>query len=487
MNRKKVFKLAQQNRKIVIDPVTRLEGNGRIVFEIDDSKNNLNKAEFQVLEFRAFEKFLEGRKAREAPRITPRICGICPVSHHLCSAKATDMLARVIIPDRAKLLRELMHMGQYIHSHSLHVYFLAVPDLVDGFKAESNDFRLILDRNPSLLKKVIRIRAFGQKIIEITGGKAIHPVTAIPGGISVPLSTEACNTLLKEAKSLLPVTKEVLAATWELLDQVPEELKQYETLSSHNMGMVGEKKEIALYDGETIILDTEGNVRGKFRGAKFRNIIGEKHYSFSWTKFPYYKGAKTEEESIIQVGPLARQKCYDTIPTLNASDMLKDFRNKFGRYTINNYATHYARVIEIMYALEKGIEILEDPNLMKDTAYRIPSSIKESNGVGIIEAPRGTLIHSYESDINGLITKSNLIVSTTFNNPAINLALFKVAKKQIDPSLKTIPEPTLRRIESTVRIFDPCLTCSSHSLSGRSFNMVIRNTKGEELYSNWNP
>jgi coenzyme F420-reducing hydrogenase alpha subunit len=461
-----------------------LEGNARITFELDETSNVLKKAEFQVLEYRGFEKFLEGRKARETPRITPRICGICPVSHHLCSAKATDMLSRVIIPERAKLHRELMHMGQFIHSHSLHVYFLALPDLVDGFNAESNDFRLLLNANPDLVKIVIKIRSFGQKIIESIGGKAIHPVTAIPGGISVPLKQATHNELLNEAKKLLPITEETIGTTWGLLDSVPEELKQYETLNSHNMGIVGENKEIALYDGETIILDANGTVKGNFRGAKYGKMIGEKYFNFSWTKFPYFLKAEGDEDSIIQVGPLARQKCYESIPTEKASGLLKNFREKFGRYTTESYATHYARMIELMYALEKTIDILEDPNLMKDSDYRISSTIKESSGVGIIEAPRGTLIHSFQTDQNGLIKKANIIVSTTFNNPAINMALFKVAKKQLDPSQKAIPEATLRRIESTVRIFDPCLTCSSHSLPGKMFNIILKNTEGDLIYSN---
>ncbi|MFX0172898.1 MAG: Ni/Fe hydrogenase subunit alpha [Candidatus Hodarchaeota archaeon] len=471
-------------KKITIDPVTRLEGNARIVFELDESTNILKKTEFQVLEFRAFEKFLEGRKARETPRITPRICGICPVSHHLCSAKAIDMLARVIIPERAKLHRELMHLGQFIHSHSLHVYFLAVPDFVNGFKAESNDFRLLLNNNPNLLKSVIKIRAFGQKIIEAIGGKAIHPVTAIPGGISTPLKQTTQDSLYNEAKSLLLKTKGTIITTWALLDNVPEAYKQYETLNSHNMGMVGENKEITLYDGETIILDAKGNLKGNFRGAKFRKMIGEKFFNFSWTKFPYFTKAQGEEDSIIQVGPLARQKCYESIPTEYASEMSKSFREKFGRYTTESYTTHYARTIEIMYALEKAIEILGNPNLMKDSAYRISSSIKESSGVGIIEAPRGTLIHSFETDSNGLIKKANLIVATTFNNPAINMALFKVAKKKLDPSQQRIPEATLRQIESTVRIFDPCLTCSTHSIKNYNWlNIEIKNSEGKTIYS----
>ena len=471
------------SKKIEIDPVTRLEGNAKITFELDETTNVLKKAEFQVLEFRAFEKFLEGRKARETPRITPRICGICPVSHHLCSAKATDMLARVIIPERAKLHRELMHMGQFIHSHSLHIYFLALPDFINGFKAESNDFRLLLNANPNLVKNVIKIRAFGQHMIEVLGGKAIHPVTAIPGGISVPLKPDTHDFLLREAKKLLPIAEESLTAAWGLLDNVPEEFKQYETLNSHNMGMVGNNKEIALYDGETIILDSQGKLKGNFRGAKYRKMIGEKYFDFSWTKFPYFTNAEDEESSIIQVGPLARQKCYETIPTDIAGKMLANFRERFGRYTTESFTTHYARIIETMYALEKAIDILEDPNLMNNTDYRISSSIKESSGVGIIEAPRGSLIHSFQTDHNGLITNANIIVSTTFNNPAINLALFKVAKKQLDPSQSTIPEATLRQIESTVRIFDPCLTCSSHSISGRNFDVILNNSKGEMIYS----
>ncbi|MHA2365983.1 MAG: nickel-dependent hydrogenase large subunit, partial [Candidatus Hodarchaeales archaeon] len=263
--------MTTKNKQITISPVSRLEGKAKITFEIDESTNNLTKAEFQVMEFRAFEKFMEGRMSHEIPRITPRICGICPVSHHLVGAKATDMLARIIIPPRAKLLRELMHMGQFIHSHTLHIYFLALPDFVDpGFSAESNDFRLVLEKNPDLVKKVIKIRAFGQKIIELVGGKAIHPVTAIPGGISVPLRKSAHDSLYKEAKSLLPTTKEVLLTAWDILDKVPPEFKEYETLNTHSLGMVGPNKEIEFYDGETVIVNPEGKQKGSFRGANYK-------------------------------------------------------------------------------------------------------------------------------------------------------------------------------------------------------------------------
>ncbi len=478
--------MSKNYKKIVLEPISRIEGKARITFEIDESNNDLKKVEFNVLEFRAFEKFLEGRKAREIPRITPRICGICPVSHHLASAKATDMLARVMIPERGKIHRELMHMGQYIHSHSLHIYFLALPDFINGFRAESNDFRLILNKNPNLLLNIIKFRAFGQKIIEVVGGKAIHPVTAIPGGISVPIAQSARSALLKEAKDLFPfVTNEMIKTGWDLLDAVPEEMKQYETLKTHNMGTVNENNEIALYDGETRIVDSDGNVKGSFRGAKYQKMIEEKHYSFSWTKFPYFIGIEDEEEAILQVGPLARQKCYNTIPTNYASNLLSDFRNKFGRFTIENYANHYARLVETAYAFERAIEILEDPVLMKEADFRVSTTIKESKGVGILEAPRGTLIHSFKTDANGFIDNANIIVSTTFNNPAINLALFKVAKKQFKSidSTKDIEEKTLRRIESTVRAFDPCLTCSSHSINKNNFNIRILNSQGKIMFS----
>ncbi|NHJ32680.1 MAG: Ni/Fe hydrogenase subunit alpha [Asgard group archaeon] len=467
-----------QSRKITLEPISRLEGKARITFEVDESNNELSKAEFNVLEFRAFEKFLEGRMAREIPRITPRICGICPVSHHLAAAKATDMLARSIIPERAKLHRELMHMGQFIHSHSLHIYFLAMPDFVDGFKAESNDFRLLLEKDPSLVKKVIRIRSFGQKIIQVVGGKAIHPVTAIPGGISKPISAVDQQNLLQEANELVPITKEVLLAGWKLLDNVPDELKSYETLTTHNMALLNPMNEIELYDGESIIVDTNGNKKANFLGDGYENEIAEQSYPYSWTKFPYLRGETDPEAAILQVGPLARQKIYDTIPTEHASEMLSTFREQFGRYTTENYATHHARILETMYSLEKSINILEDPNLMADKPYRVRTPIRKANGVGIIEAPRGTLIHAYDTNDGGRITRSNIIVSNTFNNPAINLALFKVAKQQLDPS-KNISDETLRHVESTVRIFDPCLTCSSHSLN--NFKVVIQNQRGDIL------
>ncbi|MCY3411165.1 MAG: Ni/Fe hydrogenase subunit alpha [Candidatus Heimdallarchaeota archaeon] len=465
---------------IKIEPISRLEGKARITFEFNEMNKEITRAEFNVLEFRAFEKFMEARMARELPRITPRICGICPVSHHLASAKATDMLARTIIPIRAKLHRELMHMAQMVHSHVLHIYFLALPDFVDGFNAESNDFRLLLDKNPQLVKDVIKIRAFAQKVIEIVGGKAIHPVAAIPGGISKPISAANKTTILSEAKELLPLLKTVLEAAWEMLDAVPEDLKQYETLATHNLSMIGPGKTISLYDGEMLITDPDGKRIAGFRGGGYQKYIEERTSSYSWTKFPYLKDEEDYERSILQVGPLARQKVYDTIPTELAGDMLQRFRNQFGRYTQENFATHYARIMETLYAFERLIEILEDKALLQDTPYRVQNTIKQGVGVGIIEAPRGTVIHNYESNDEGRITNTDIIVATTFNNPAINLALFKVAKKNLKQDGK-IDQKTLRYVESSVRVFDPCLTCSSHAIN--NFDISVQSIDGRILQS----
>lgn len=459
------------NNTITIEPVTRLEGKARITIEQDDS-GKVTKAEFNVLEFRAFEKFLEGRMAREMPRITQRICGICPVSHHLVSAKATDMLARTIIPKRAVLHRELMHLAQFIHSHVLHIYFLAMPDFIDGFKSESNDFRLLLAKDPDMLKKVIRLRKYGQDIINITGGKAIHPMSAIPGGISKPISQENQEELLTEGKELIPIAKEILDKAWSLLDAVPDELKRYETLESHNMGLVNADGSISLYDGEVVIINNKGDKMASFRGAAYLKNIEEKIQDWSWTKFPYYKKA-TDADAILQVGPLARQKIYDSIPTPIASEMLEKFRNQFGRYTNEAYHTHYARLLEVMYSLEKCVLILENPKLLKGK-YRIKNVIGKATGVGILEAPRGTLIHHFESNDEGRIRRSNIIVATTFNNPAINMTLLKVARAQLDGK-SSIGNETLRYIESSVRVYDPCLTCSSHSMNNFSVELIREN------------
>lgn len=467
-------------KTITIDPVSRLEGKAKILLELDESTSVVNKAEFQVIEFRGFEKFLEGKMAYEIPRITPRICGICPVSHHLAGAKATDVLARAIIPLRASLTRELMHMGQFIHSHTLHVFLLALPDFIEpGFKEKSNDFLILLEKNPNMVKNVIKLRAFGQKLIETIGGKAIHPVSAIPGGISKPIEEEYRVKLLQEAKSLLEPTEQILSTAWNLLDSLPTEFKEYDQLETHYLGLRGPNKEIALYDGEAIILDEKGNEVESFRGAKYNTVIKEKSFSFSWAKFPYFaSGNATDEQSIIQVGPLARQKIYDYIPTPKAQEFLKKFRTQFDRYTNEVFTIHYCRLIEIMYSLENAIAILENPDLMKDTEYRVISQIKEGNGVGIVEAPRGTLIHYYETFSNGRIKKADLVVPTTFNNPAINLSLLKVAKNQIKQE-SPVTEEKIRQIESTVRIFDPCLTCSTHSYN--NFIIELQDQTGKKL------
>lgn len=467
-------------KKITIEPLTKIEGHGKISIFLDE-KGEVRDAHFHVTEFRGFEKFCEGRMLWEMPVITTRVCGICPVSHHLASAKACDNLLGVQIPETARKLRELMHMGQYIHSHALHFLFLSAPDMVLGpdFSPEERSVIGIVKRDPETAKKAIRLRKIGQEIIDRVGGRAIHPVTAIPGGMSKGLSHEDRFFLSKEVQDAIGLSEMAVDLAESLIESYPEMIEGLGSPEGSFMGLVNNGG-LELYDGILRLRGKKGDI--EFDPLRYLDYIGEHVEDYSWLKFPFYK-KQGWPEGIYRVGPLARLNISDKVSTPLASKRFKTFKERAGGGLLEqNIYYHWARTIELLYAAEKALELLNDDAIVGDN-YRIKVERRPGEGIGVIEAPRGTLIHHYWADENGRIIKVNLIVATVQNNRAIDLSVLHAAKAFIKDG--KITEGILNRIEMAVRCYDPCLSCATHAIGKMPLEIRVLSAKGEILDLIW--
>jgi len=449
-------------RKITISPVTRIEGHARVTIHLNED-GKVEKAFMHVDQFRGFEKFSEGRHFSEMPIITPRICGICPISHHLASAKATDEIIGVDIPKTAKLLRELIHMGQFIQSHSMHFFELAGPDLILGWDADPKIRNVVglIQANPQLALKAVKLRKFGQRIIELVAGRRIHPTFAIPGGVNSALSIEARDEILKGIDEMIEYIKEGIKIAEDFIEKNKETCDKFASFSTGYMGLVKEDGSLELYDGKIRFMDKDGNIVKEFKPKYYLKYIGEKVEDWTYLKFPYYKPFGYPE-GVYRVGPLARLNVAEKISTPLANEEFKKFKTLGnGKPVEGSIYYHYARLIETIYALERTREILEDPEAMSQDVLRLGEVVNEE-GIGVVEAPRGTLIHHYWVDEKGTIEKVNLIVSTGHNNWAMNKAVEEVAKAFIDG--KNLKEGMLNRVEGAIRCYDPCLSCSTHAI-----------------------
>lgn len=449
------------SKKITIDPVSRVEGHGKVTIELDEQGNAV-ASKFHVQEFRGFEKFCEGRMIWEMPLITTRICGICPVSHHLAAAKAADALQGIEIPPAAAMLRELMHMGQFIHSHSLHFFYLAAPDLLIGPDADPAERNIVgvISKDPELAKKAIRLRQIGQDMIERVGGRSIHSVSAIPGGMSKPLSHKDRFVMLKEVDEAFALSQLALATCKQLFEAHAGLVPAFGSISSKYMGLV-KNGSLELYDGAIRLINADGTTTEEFEAANYLDYIGEYTADYSYVKFPYYK-KEDREKGFYRVGPLARLNVAERLTTTLANKELQEFRELGkGLPVSETMYYHYARVIELIYAVERAKELLLDDTIVSEEV-RIPVMRQAGEGVGVIEAPRGTLIHHYWADDLGKVEKVNIIVSTTHNNAAINHSVNEVAKAFIHGG--EIREGMLNRVEMVVRCYDPCLSCATHQI-----------------------
>lgn len=462
-------------KNIEINPVTRIEGHAKITVQLDDS-GNVSDAHFHVLEIRGFEKFLEGAAVEEAPRITPRICGICQTAHHLASAKATDRVFDLKPPETANKLRELMLLGQYIHSHSLHFYFLGAPDLVMGPESDPalRNVVGILKKDPALAKMAIDTRKIGQHITSVVGGKPISPVTAIPGGQSKGITEEERIKLLEESKNAIELVEKGIDVSKPLFEQYSQAIDLLGPVESH-FGALSNNGNIEFYDAPVKIIDKDGNAIYNFNADDYLDYIEEKVQPWSYLKFPYLKQLGFPEGNY-RVGPLARLNIAQSIPTEKASHLFGEYKDKYG-IAQNALLYHYARLIELMYASERAVQLLEDDSITgTDLRQGLSEKLmtkeeaKEAGGsrrgVGMIEATRGILIHDYETDDAGFITRANLIVSTGQNNLSMDMGVRETAKAMIKG--EEVSEGLKNQLEMIVRAYDPCLSCATHMINGES-------------------
>lgn len=466
-------------QKITIQPVTRIEGHAKITIYVNDD-GKVDRAYFHVDQFRGFEKFSEGRPFYEMPIITPRICGICPVSHHLAAAKACDAIISADIPRPAKLLRELMHMGQVIQSHSMHFFELAGPDLILGWDADPKIRNVVglVEANPELAIKAVKLRKFGQEIIAKLAGRRIHPNYAVPGGVNNTLSVKDRDELLKDIDTMISYIQEgiVLAKDW--IEKNKAMVEEFGVFSTGYMGLVSEDDALELYDGKVKLIDKDGNLLELFDRSEYLNYIGEHVEDWSYLKFPFYKKLGWPD-GVYRVGPLARLNVATKINTPLAQEEFKNFKSiNGGKPVEGSLYYHYARLIEDLYAAERAKELLLDPDILSDD-IRIDTGKILPEGVGVIEAPRGTLFHHYWVDEKGTILKANLIVATGHNNWAMSKGVEEVAKRYVDG--KNLTEGMLNRVEGLIRCYDPCLSCSTHAVGKMPMVIDIVSTSSGEV------
>jgi NAD-reducing hydrogenase large subunit len=470
-------------RKITVEPVTRIEGHGRVTVHLNE-KGEVEQTFFHVDEFRGLEKFTEGRPYFEMPAITQRICGICPVSHHLAAAKACDGVARLELPRPAKLLRELMHMGQYIQSHGMHFFHLAAPDLVLGFDADPAIRNVvgIIGANPELALKAVNLRRYGQQIIERLGGKRIHPYFAVPGGVTNSLSSKDRDAILSEFGTMVEIAKVAVSIGKGWIGANKELVDSFASFPSNYMGLVDMEGGLQLYDGEIRVKDADGKFVAQFHPDHYLSHVGEHVESWSFLKYPFYRKLGWPNGTY-RVGPLGRMNVVDKIGTPMANEELKLFKQiNGGKPVEGSLYYHYARLIELVYALERLAQLLDDPDIMSNDIRTNPSAAKvPGQGVGVIEAPRGTLFHDYSTDENGLLTRVNLIVATGNNNWAMHTASGLVAKAFVDGNKLT--EGMLNRIEAAIRCYDPCLSCATHAIGKMPLEVTLLAADGTVLDS----
>ena len=471
-------------RKITIPHVSRIEGHGKITIKLDED-GHVADTQFHVTQIRGFEKFTEGRPYYEMPAITSRICGICPVSHELASSKACDSIMAVRIPETGAKLRELLHMAQFVQSHALSFFHLSAPDLLLGFDSDpaKRNVAGLLEAHPDALRDGIALRKFGQQVIERLAKERVHPSWAVPGGVNAPLDPAARDKTLAEWPAAMAILTRTIEMWKGVCDKYPDEIETFSNFPTSYCGLVGPDGSLRLYDGNLRFIGSDGTIiADQVKPDDYATYIGEATLPDSYLKAPYYKPVGYPE-GIYRVGPLARLNVADRCGTPEADKELGEFRSRFGVGTPrpvvqSGFHYHYARLIEATYAMERMRELLDDPAIL-GTKFRATAGVNNNEGVGIIEAPRGTLIHHYKVDDNGAMTWANLIVATGHNNLAIGRGILQVARKFVNGN--NIAEGALNRVSAIVRAYDPCLSCSTHALGMVPLLIELRSAGGELL------
>jgi NAD-reducing hydrogenase large subunit len=466
-------------KSLTINPVTRIEGHAKITIKLNND-GEVAKTQFHVTQVRGFEKFTEGRPYYEMPSITARICGICPVSHLLASVKACDAIMAVQIPETAAKLRELLHCGQFVQSHALSFFHLSAPDLLLGFDSDpaARNELGILEKHPDVARDGIALRKFGQQVIERLAKERIHPSWTVPGGVNEPLTEDTRDRILSE----LPIAKSIARRTLKffkgVVDNYREEIESFGNAPTMYAGLVDGRGRLQLYNGYLRFKDAEGNVVAETETAReYQKYIGEAAVPDSYLKAPFFKPLGYPD-GIYRVGPLGRLNVADSCGTPEADVEFKEYHQRFGKMVQSSFHFHYARLVETIYALEK-MELLLDDGAILDTHVRAQAGVNALEGVGMIEAPRGTLIHHYRVDESGAIRWANLIVATGHNNMAISKSVEQVARRFVKAN--KLQEGMLNRVSAVVRAYDPCLSCSTHAMGQVPLKVSLLGPGGELL------
>jgi len=479
-------------RTVIIDPITRLEGHGKIDIFLNDA-GDVENAYFQVPELRGFEEFCRGRPVEELPRITPRICGVCPGAHHMASSKAVDAVFHVEPPPAAKKLRELFYCAHMIHSHIAHFYALAAPDFVLGPQAdpaERNILGVVAKVGLEIGGEVIKHRAYAQDIQAMIGGKATHPVCGLPGGMSKPIDEderkqiqEMAESTVEFAKFSLQLFNDVVLKNKEYVDII---LGNIYTMQSYYMGLVDGNNKVNFYEGDIRVVDPEGKEFAKFKPADYLDHISEHVEPWTYLKFPYLKSigwkgfVEGRDSGVFRVAPLARLNVADGMATPLAQEAYEAMYSTLGGKPVHaTLVNHWARLVELMYAAERLLELSKDSEITSPEVRTIPTATPDE-GVGVVEAPRGTLFHHYKTDPEGMVTDLNLIVATGNNHAAICMSIKKAAQGLIKQG--KVSEGLLNMVEMAFRAYDPCLGCATHALPGQMPLVVqIRDKDGLPL------
>jgi NAD-reducing hydrogenase large subunit len=456
---------------IVIDPITRIEGHSKITIALTDA-GEVDRAYFHVTQFRGFERIVQGRPVHEMPSIMARICGICPVSHLIASSKACDEILAVEPPPTGADLRRVMNLAQVVQSNALSFFHLSSPDLLFGFDADPAMRNIIgvARQRPELARDGIAVRKFGQQIIEWLGGKRIHPSWIVPGGVDAPLSVETRDRIV----ACIP---DAVAAIRRALEWYKSELLRWEEDAAHFgsfrsafMGLVDADGRVDHYDGLLRVMDADGNLLAdRIDPRPYWEYIGEAVEPWSYLKSTYWKAAGYPE-GVYRVGPLARIIVSDTLGTPIADEELGEFRSRVGRVPASTFHYHYARLIDTLHAAERIGDILRGPDILSPRVRSL-APVNRREGIGVAEAPRGTLLHHYKVDDDGLVEWANLVIATGHNNLAMNESVTQVARTYVKSDRLT--EAMLNRVEAVIRCYDPCLSCSTHALGDMPLHISL--------------
>jgi len=467
-----------EKRKILISPVTRIEGHAKITLQLD-AQGNVEDALFHVNEFRGFEKFCEGRMYTEMPIITPRICGICPVSHSIASVKACEMIQGITPTYTGTLLRRLIQLGQHFSSHALSFFHLSSPDFLLGYDSdpETRNILGIADKYPAIALRGIRLRKFGQEISERITGKKIHIAGIAPGGMAYPLTEDNRKALLDWIPEAMETVNMGISIIKKFHDEQASMVKSFAPSPTLYMGTVGEAGELELYDGKLRFIDEDGQLlQDQVDPANYLEFIAERSVSWSYLKYPYYRPLGFDK-GVYRVGPLARLNVASKIRTPRAQKEFENFKVLGnGKPVHGTFYFHYARLIESMYCVEEAERLLKDPQITSNN-IQAHGRWNYAEGIGCTEAPRGTLFHHYKTDDTGKLMNINLLIATGQNNPSMNRSVLEVAKQYVKGN--DIKEGMLNRVESAIRCYDPCLSCSTHAIGAMPMIVEVKNREGE--------